>query len=108
MARLVSEPLYGGVAWAAMSSNGRYIGSLPGKGLVPASVLHARQQLASRLVACIKKVVGEIMPADLAAGEVRKLAEAVLAADIKVDQAVRLLGVQQPDAGEVRAATYGG
>eukprot|EP00965_Chrysotila_dentata_P165090 5451807-Pleurochrysis_carterae.AAC.1 len=48
------------------------------------------------------------MLADLTSGEVRELAEAVLAADVKFDDAVRLLGVQQPDQGEVRAATYGG
>eukprot|EP00965_Chrysotila_dentata_P167992 5547263-Pleurochrysis_carterae.AAC.1 len=78
------------------------------KGLMPASVVHARQLLASQLTRRVEEIVGEVMLADLAHGEVHELVEAVLTADIDLEQAVKLLGVTQPYEGEVRAATFDG
>eukprot|EP00965_Chrysotila_dentata_P167195 5520616-Pleurochrysis_carterae.AAC.1 len=37
--RLVSHADYGDAAWAALFSNGKYTGALPGEGVLPATVV---------------------------------------------------------------------
>eukprot|EP00965_Chrysotila_dentata_P251637 6210174-Pleurochrysis_carterae.AAC.2 len=50
VARLVAEPGYGSdAAWAAIFSNAKYTGILPGEGAVPVFVVTAREQLVSVL-----------------------------------------------------------
>eukprot|EP00965_Chrysotila_dentata_P107844 3562299-Pleurochrysis_carterae.AAC.2 len=56
----------------------------------------------------IEKALGEVMLAELQGHTVRELAEAVVTLDTKLESAVQLLGVQQPDEGEVRVATCDG
>eukprot|EP00965_Chrysotila_dentata_P025789 856404-Pleurochrysis_carterae.AAC.1 len=50
VARLVAEPEYGHAAWAAVFSNSKFTGTLPGEGAVPASVVAAREGLVAVLL----------------------------------------------------------
>eukprot|EP00965_Chrysotila_dentata_P043429 1443899-Pleurochrysis_carterae.AAC.1 len=43
--RLVDEPAYGAAAWAVVYGNGKYVGTMPSEGAVPATVVAARQRL---------------------------------------------------------------
>eukprot|EP00965_Chrysotila_dentata_P078622 2591165-Pleurochrysis_carterae.AAC.1 len=45
--RLVSHADYGDAAWAALFSIGKYTGALPGEGVLPATVVVAREHLLS-------------------------------------------------------------
>eukprot|EP00965_Chrysotila_dentata_P020905 692045-Pleurochrysis_carterae.AAC.1 len=75
--------------------------------MVPASVPAARQCLHALILSRIEDVVGVARLPEVES-EVAKLAEAVLAADIDVAAAVKLLGGRPPDSEECRAASYGG
>eukprot|EP00965_Chrysotila_dentata_P106828 3529400-Pleurochrysis_carterae.AAC.1 len=75
--------------------------------MVPASVPAARQCLHALILSRIEDVVGAARLPEVES-EVAKLAEAVLAADIDVAAAVKLLGGRPPDLEECRAASYGG
>eukprot|EP00965_Chrysotila_dentata_P104354 3445815-Pleurochrysis_carterae.AAC.1 len=75
VSRLVAAPRYGEAAWAAIYSNLKYTGVLPGEGVVPASVIAARQGLHTLILSRIEEVVGEERLAGVEA-EVAKLAEA--------------------------------
>eukprot|EP00965_Chrysotila_dentata_P123470 4080660-Pleurochrysis_carterae.AAC.1 len=66
VARLVAAPGYGNAAWAAVYSNAKFVGHLPSEGLIPASVMSARQGLMAVLRGRVEDVVGEERLPDVA------------------------------------------
>eukprot|EP00965_Chrysotila_dentata_P097663 3228707-Pleurochrysis_carterae.AAC.1 len=55
---MTAEPGYGDAAWAALYSNGKYTGTLAAEGMIPASVVAARQQLVGLLRGRVEYAVG--------------------------------------------------
>eukprot|EP00965_Chrysotila_dentata_P099073 3276422-Pleurochrysis_carterae.AAC.2 len=105
VALLVAQPTYGGAAWASIFSSGKYTGALPAEGIVPASVVSARQGLAAVLRERIEDVVGEERVSDVA-DDIARLVESILWADLSLAPAVKLLAGQPPDDAETRAASF--
>eukprot|EP00965_Chrysotila_dentata_P033039 1100847-Pleurochrysis_carterae.AAC.1 len=54
--RLVGHPTYGGAAWAAISGNGKYVGTMAGEGAVPVAVVAARQRMFRLLQRRVEEV----------------------------------------------------
>jgi len=88
-ARIVTE--HGKSAWAFLYSNGKVDGPLPAEGKIAASVVAAHHGLLRYLRREIGAVVGEKRERESAA-EVSALAAAILALDIDIKLAVKLLG----------------
>eukprot|EP00965_Chrysotila_dentata_P029743 988638-Pleurochrysis_carterae.AAC.1 len=107
VARLVAEEGYGDAAWAAVFSNGKYTGTLPGEGAVSASVVAAREQLMSALLERVEEEVGEDRVTEVR-DEIGALVDAVMAADVGMGAAVKLLGGRRPFKRELRAGSYDG
>eukprot|EP00965_Chrysotila_dentata_P076648 2530544-Pleurochrysis_carterae.AAC.1 len=70
---------------------------MAGEGAVPAAVVAAWQRMFRLLQRRVEEVVGEERVTVAVAGEIDKLVEGVLAADLELGPVVKLLGGQAPD-----------
>eukprot|EP00965_Chrysotila_dentata_P049782 1650585-Pleurochrysis_carterae.AAC.1 len=81
---------------------------MAGEGAAPAAVVAARQRMFRLLQRRVEEVAGEERVTVAVAGEIDKLVESVLAADLELGPVVKLLGAQAPDPALSRASTYSG
>eukprot|EP00965_Chrysotila_dentata_P129220 4271698-Pleurochrysis_carterae.AAC.1 len=56
--RFVNEPSYGEAAWTLVFGNGKYVGTMPSEGAVPAMVVAARHHLLRMLQRMVETVGG--------------------------------------------------
>lgn len=97
---------HGQSAWAYIYSNGSVEGVLPGDGKIAASVHTAHVSLRSYAIAKINNLVGETRERE-AASEVADLASDLLALDVDVTRAVKLLGGIAPRDDKERRSAIG-
>eukprot|EP00965_Chrysotila_dentata_P017632 585870-Pleurochrysis_carterae.AAC.2 len=81
---------------------------MAGEGAVPAAVVAARQRMFRLLQRRVEEIVGEERVTTEVAGEIDKLVESVLVADLELGPVVKLLGGQAPDPALSRAGSYSG